>query len=256
MKRLFNLCLFLFICASTFAQGAEKYRSVYLGLGPRSLDTDEGIISTTFTDNSPSMDFFQDDFQVEDGYSRLGLQLGFKWGRYNGLSHSIGFDVSFGEHSGLGVLYSIGWSKTIEMADGWLTFRPALFGGFANYGFGIGQIDNNAGYIQIGNTEYYDPYLDLSLKSQVGLFGPELDIVYGFNDHFEVWLIGNYDIGTSNAKPKLEFSSPADDGGSSSLEIAGDNPLVTYNGEKMTELPYSVGGVRLTLGVSYVWQRD
>jgi hypothetical protein len=48
----------------------------------------------------------------------LGLQLGYKFGRYNGLSHSIGFDVSFGEHSGLGIAYSIGWSKTIELGDG------------------------------------------------------------------------------------------------------------------------------------------
>ena len=256
MKRILNLCIFLLICGSIYSQGAEKYRSIYLGIGPRTLDTNPGTISTTFTDNSPSMDFFQDDFEVEDSYSRLGLQLGYKWGRYNGLSHSVGFDVSFGDHSGLGLAYSIGWSKTIELADGWLTFRPALYGGFANYGFGIGQLENNAGYIQIGNTEYYDSYLDMKLKSQVGLYGPELDVAYGILDFLDIWVIANYDLGSSNAKPKLEFSSPADDGGSSSLEIEGDNPLVEYNGAKITELPYSVGGLRLTIGVSYVWQRD
>lgn len=256
IRIIFTFVLFSFLSTSIYCQDAEKYRSVYFGAGPRILNTDPGTISTTFTDNSPSMDFFQGDFNVEDSYTRVGIQLGYKWGRYNGLSHSIGVDFSLGSNSGGVVAYSIGWSKTIGLGDSWLTFRPALFGGFANYGFGIGQIDNNAGYIQIGNTEYYDDYLDMELKSQAGVFGPELDIVLGILDNIDVWLIANYDIGTSNARPELVFSSPDAEGGSSTVEIDGDNPLVTYNGEQITSLPYSVSGLRLTLGVSYVWQRD
>jgi hypothetical protein len=96
----------------------------------------------------------------------------------------------------------------------------------------------------------------MKLKSQVALYGPELDVVYGVLEFLDIWFIANYDLGSSNARPELVFSSPADEGGSSSLEIEGDNPLVEYNGAKITELPYSVGGLRLTLGVSYIWQRD
>lgn len=256
-KSITLLCLLTFVVSFSFAQDAERYRSIYLGVGPRVLDTDGGIINTSLFDNSPSMDFFEGSFDVADRYLRLGLQIGYKWGRYNGLSQSVALDVAFGQHSGMGVGYSIGWSKTFDLADGWLTLRPAFFGGFANYGFGIGRIENNASYIQIGSKQYYEPYLDLELRSQVGLYGPELDVVYGITDIFEVWVIANYDLGSPNGKARLDLISPNEEEGMSTIkDLSGDNPLITYNDNKITSLPYKVDGLRLTVGISYVWQRD
>lgn len=58
IKLIFSTCLCILIFNTAFCQDADKYRSIYLGIGPRTLDTNPGTISTTFTDNSSSLDFF------------------------------------------------------------------------------------------------------------------------------------------------------------------------------------------------------
>ncbi len=257
MKQLLSIFVLLLLVGSISAQSTDKYRAVSLGFGPRIINTDPGIISTSFTDNSPSMDMFVDDFTVEDSYTKIGVNVGYKWGRYNGLSQSVGLDITAGEHQRGSFYYSIGWTKTIELSNGWLSIRPAIYGGFSNQSFDLGQIENNAGYIQIGETQYYDNYLDISLKTQSGLYGPEIGVVYNSFEFLEFWATASYDLASSNARPKLIFMSPAEEGGTSTLDLEkATSATITYNGEEVTSLPYSTKGLRLTVGLSYVWNRD
>ena len=233
----------------------EKYREVSLGFGPRTLSTEPGVISTTFVDNSPSMDNFQGSFDVAESYTRFGFNLGYNWGRYNGLSQKLIIDFATGNNEAGIFNYGIGWNISRIVGDNILTINPGLFVGFGNYGFGIGEIENNAGFIQIGSTMYFDNELDMSLYSQAFIFGPEISIDYDVTDNIRLWINAAYDFSTNNDKPKLRFKGQ-ENTSEISLDEDTSNPLVTYNGNTISSLPYDPSALRASVGVSYYWQRD
>ena len=234
----------------------HKYRSIFLGFGPRTLNTDPGTITTSYIDESPSMDHLQTSVDVEDSYTRVGLQFGYKWGRYSGLSHSILFDIALGDNSGGLFSYSLGYNFLVEVNSTALLIRPAFYGGFGNYGFYIGEFENNSGYIEINGNIFTDKSLDVSLSSQVFIYGPEVDFMWMFNDFLDVFVNLNYDLKNTNSRPEVVFESLGGEGTTTSVDIDGENPIVTYNNEKLTSLPYDISGLRLTVGVSYVWNYD
>jgi len=260
MKRLlfcFIAIVAFFINESSAQSYPTKHRSIALGFGPRSLDTDPGMISSMFVDNSPSMDNFSSIVEVEDEYNRLGFNLAINFGRYKGLSHSFAFDVSLGEHKGGLFYYSLGYSIPLEVGSNILIIRPNANIGFGNFGFNVGEIENNAAYIQIGEKQYFSSSLDLLLESQTTIYGPALDLRYIIGGQFEVFGNVALDIASSNNRPSLVFIAPSSsEEGQSSVDIDGTNPLVTYNGSPITSLPYDASGLRVTIGVGYVWGKD
>lgn len=234
------------------AELPEKYRELSIGIGPRTLSTTPGVISTNFTDNSPAQDVFMGTFDVEESYSRMGLHVGYNWGRYNGLSHKVLVDFALGDQFAGIFNYGIGWNISKAMGSKILNINPGIFAGFGNYGFGIGDIENSSVFIQIGQTQYFDDKLDITLTSQVFLYGPECSIDVDLSDHIRLWVNAAYDIASSNNKPKLTFKGSE---AQSELETNDTNPRVTYNGELVESLPYDPSGIRLTVGFSYVWHR-
>ena len=237
----------------------RKYRSLFVGIGPRSFNTDPGTIITAYTDESPSMDHLETTVEVEDNYNKIGLQIGYKWGRYSGISNAVLFDISFGENQGGLVSYSFGYNFPMELGDGIFIFRPAFFAGFGNFGFDIGEIQNNAGYIEINGIQYYDSSLKVELSSQVVVYGPEVDFMWMFGGNFDAFLNVNYDLSGNNSRPEVKFSSTStgdDVSTGTSIDIDNANLDISYNGEALTTLPYKISGLRLTLGLSYVWNRD
>ena len=233
----------------------KRYRAIYLGFGPRFLNTDPGTIVTSFTDDSPTMDMLETLTDVKDDYLDPGFQLAYRFGKYEGLSHAITIDVNLGEHYGALFTYGLGYNFTQFVGDRLMTIRPSVYVGFGNYGFNVGQLINNAAFIQIGETQYTDPSLDVLLKSQVFVIGPSVDLQYNITDRFDIYINASYDIASNNSRPKLEFTPTNGRGTTSTLSIDSDNPNVTYNGEKLTSLPYDISGIRLTAGIAYVWKR-
>lgn len=265
---LFLLSFMLTTFVSTELSGQEvrtslylqKYRSVFLGFGPRFLDTDPGSIVTTFVDDSPSMDSFNSTFDVEDGYTNLGINFGFKFGRYRGLSHDIVFDVTATSSYTFKFGYSLGWNFLFDMGGKNIVIRPSLQGIVENTVFQIGQLQNNAAYIQVDDIQYFEPELNVDLRSESVTVAPRLDITYVFAKRFDVYFRAAYDLRSDNTNPRLELSVPSDlrtdeSPADSELDIDGDNPLVLYNGEKLESLPYRTGGLRVSIGVSYLWNR-
>ena len=259
----FTFLTIVIVCQLGFAQSdasgfPNKYRSFTLGFGPRILDTYPGTLFTSFIDDSPSMDNLSTTTMIEDSYTRVGLFLAFNFGKFKGLSHSVAFDISLGDHQGGLFYYSLGYSIPMEVGENTLIIRPAMNAGFGNYGFDVGELENNASYIQIGETQYFDSQLDLHLKSQTFVYGPALDLHFIVQDKFKIFANVAYDIASSNTNPTLEFSPPSssDNDNTSSLNIDGSNPFVTYNDEKITTLPYEASGMRITVGVGYTWARD
>ena len=259
----------LFCCLSTLSLSAQKvktslylqkYRGIVFGLGPRFLDTDPGIISTTFVDDSPSMDSFNSNFDIKDSYTQVGINFGYKFGRYRGLSHDILFDISASNNYQIIFGYSLGWNFLFDMGGKDIVIRPALQAFGSNQVFQIGQIQNNAAYIQIEDRQYFEEELNLELRSELLAISPRLDVTYVFADRWDCFLKMAYDFPRDNTNPRLDFSVPSDlrtenSPATSTLDIDGDNPSVRYNGEKLESLPYNPGGLRLTIGISFLWNR-
>lgn len=238
----------------------QKYRSIFLGIGPRFLNTDPGTIVTNFVDDSPSMDAFNSTFDVKDGYFQLGVNFGYKFGRYRGLSHDILLDVSTSANYSAKFAYSIGWNFLFEKGDKNLVVRPALQAVAGNQVFAIGQIENNASYIQIGQTQYYEDALDVELRSESFFLAPRVDVSYIFAERWDVFFKAALDLAASNSNPRLGFDVPEDlrteeSPSSSSRSIDGDNPQVFFEGEKLESLPYKTSGLRVSIGISYLWNR-
>jgi hypothetical protein len=232
----------------------KYYRSVGIKFGPRWLNTDPGTINTMFADDSPATDFFNSSYDVKDNYFGLGIQLDYSWRRYNGLSHSIFVDLNVGENFGGLFEYSIGWSFTRDVGR-FLSIRPNIGLGFGNYGFKIGQIENRTGYIQVNETIFDDDFVDITLVSQVFLISPQLDVRYGLTENIFVTGQLSFDISSADSNAELRFKSPSGDG-EATRKIEGDNPKVTLNDKKLTSLPYNAGGLRVSFGISYSWNRD
>ncbi len=231
----------------------DRYRSLGIKFGPRTLNTDPGIIVTSFLDESPAPDFFSANTIVEDSYNSFGLQIDYSWRRYSGLSHSLFVDLSLGENFGGLFEYSIGWSIPVALGSKFLIVRPNIGLGFGNYGFGLGSIENTTGYIQVGESIFEEAELPITLKSQILVFSPQVDLRYTLSPNFHITGQISYDSASGNSNPKLVFEG---DGGTAEKEIDTDNPSVTFNGEKITSLPYKAGGLRLSIGAAYTWNID
>lgn len=239
----------------------QRYRGVFFGVGPRYLNTDPGVISTTYVDDSPSMDSFNAEFEVKDGYTQMALNFGYKGGRYRGTSHDYMFDVTLGtKNYTTKVGYSWGWNFLTKFKNSELVIRPAVQVVGVNTVFNLGTIQNNAAYIQVGETQYYERELKVELRGESVTFAPRLDFTYVFADRWDCFFKAAYDVPAANTNPAIKLSVPEnlrsdDSPGPSSLDIDTANPLVTYQGEKLESLPYTTGGLRMTFGVSFLWNR-
>lgn len=244
------------ITQSEFRSG---YHSVTLGFGPRTLDTTPGTILTSYVDDSPSMDNLSTTTEVFDKYSTVGINIAYQYGKYKGLSHSLAIEGSLGKNEGYLIYYSLGYSFYTDIGSRFLIAQPSFNIGYGENGFDVGDIENNAAYIQIRDDQYFSSSLNLNLHANIVIFGPAVDLQYLVAGNFKIFANVAYDIASNNFNPKLVFKTPntnsRDEKRQTSVEIDGDNPLVTYNGERLTTLPYKATGIRATFGVGYIWSR-
>ncbi len=257
MKKLLLLSLLLITIFQLQAQDEVpwKYRALYLGGGPRTLAAEEGSIEFSFVDDSPSMDNLQSSTPVEDNYNSIGIQFGFMWGRYNGMSYDLNLDFS------KNTIFELSVGYTMTMAKGYNTFsiRPSINGGLGAYGFDLGDLENNGLFIQIGEKQFFGDFLNTRLNSSVATWGPRLDFFTNIGEHLGIILKVNYDI-ASSGNLDINFSDPSsgeDQVTFSPISLKEDttNPDVRFNGEKLTSLPFDTGGLRISIGVAYVWNK-
>lgn len=236
----------------------KKYRAIVLGIGTRGIASDPGTIVTNFVDDSPSMDSFSATEEIDDYQARVGVQFEFKFGRYEGLSHGIMFDLAFGNTEGVALGYSLGWNVPLEVGSKFLHVRPNVTGLIGNTRILLGRIQNNAGFIQINQTQFFDSQLNVKLNSSSALVRLGVDFMYPLTDRIHLYANVGYDFGSQVGEPDLMFESLAtvDEQQSANKPLDTDNPNVTYNGEKVTELPFSLTGLRLTVGAAYVWSKN
>ena len=229
----------------------HKYRAVTLGFGTRGLSTTPGTIVTSLIDDSPSMDSFSGTKEIDDFKGRLGMQVGYHFGKYRGMSHSFFFDGAFGEIGTFYFGYSIGWNFPIKLKYRYLHLRAAVAGYVGNTRIKLGSINNNASYIQIGEKQFFDDEVKVKLESDNFLWKPHLEILYPFNDNFNFFGNIGYEMG-GQSNVDMRFESK-DGEITAEKAIDGDNPFVSFNGDKLEELPFDLGGLRFNVGIAYVW---
>jgi hypothetical protein len=239
----------------------QRYRGIFFGIGPRYLNNDAGTIVTSYVDDSPSMDNFSTTLEVKEGYLQPALNFGYKGGNYRGPSHDYMMDVSLNtKRYAVKVAYSWGWNFLTKFKNSDLVIRPSIQGVIGNSVFNLGELRNNALYIQVEDTQYYERELNVELRAESVTVAPRIDFTYVFADRWDVYLRAAYDIPTGDINPRLVISVPEalrteNSPGDSSLDIDGDNPTVTYQGRTLTNFPYTTGGLRVTFGVSFLWNR-
>lgn len=237
----------------------NKYRAIVLGFGTRGISSTPGTIITSFVDDSPSADSFQSTEEIDDYQSRAGVQFGFHFGKFQGLSHSIFFDIAFGEAQGVALGYSLGYNFSVPAGNKYLHIRPNVTGLLGNTRILLGKIQNNAGYIQIGTTEFYDSELNVKLNGSTFLLRPGCDFMYDLTENISLFANASYDFGSQSGEPDLYFESLASAGDNqqtASKPLDSPSVNVTYNGDEVTELPFELGGLRFTIGAAFVWTKD
>ena len=252
MKYLLLFLLIPFTLQAQETQLPEKYLTVTLTAGPRTLDTQTGDIYASFIDDSFLPDTFTTYTPLKDSYTRAGIQIGVHWGKYKGISHSLVLDFAQSENKTNHFAYSIGYSIPVPMGDHHLIIRPNIAGILGNTKLYLGEIQNTSSYLQINDLLYYEEYIELNLTATNALYAPQLDLYYKLHQRYAITLQIGYDIGTQISKPKLQFIQPSDydEQTPTTKPINTDNPLIRFNDQPLTKLPYQLNGPRISLGAS------
>lgn len=252
-----TLLIALFIIAMISANAQNKNFKLWLnaGFGPRILNTDPGVITTNFVDDSPSRDRLQSEVEVKDQYNRLGLNVELGYAHPFNLSHSVIVDVAFGKAGTTLFGYSLGYNQKIKIGEeSKVIIRPALFGMVGYTNFKLGKIHNNAGFIQIGNDTYFDNELNVSLTQNAFVFGPQLNLFYIFPNEIGISCTLSYDFLYENGNPEVSFwtsNNNNQNNRQSRVNLDNDNLAITYNNKQIKKLPYQYGGLRLSLAISF-----
>lgn len=260
-KTTITLSLILITLLSIQAQNKSFDLWFNAGFGPRLLDTDPGLITTFYVDDSPSRDHLQSEVEIKDEYKRTGLNVELGYAHAFNLSHAFTVDAAFGKAGSFLFGYSVGYNKKIKLGkESKLVIRPAISAIIGRGNFKLGEIQNNAAYIQIANQRYFDDYLIVSIIQNNYIFGPKLNVSYIFPNEIGINCSLAYDFNFSaqptpdvyfrSTNPPPSNSKNAPNNGSSIVSLDSDNISIDFNGNEIKQLPYKYGGFRISFAFS------
>lgn len=259
-KLILTLSLLFCVFISTNAQNKDFNLWLNIGAGPRLLDTDPGMISMDFVDDSPSRDNLQSTVEVEDLYKRVGLNFEIGYAHPFNLSHALAVDLAVGKPGMWLFGYTLGFNQKFKIGkDSKLIVRPAAAAMLGGINFNLGKIQNNSAYIQIGNAQYFDNELNVSLLQDIFVYGPQLGLFYIFPNEIGINCTIDYDFNRERGLPVLNFTSTdrlnesdnAPNDGRSRVSLDDNNNVtIDYKGNQIKKLPYKYGGFRISFAFS------
>lgn len=260
MKKIKLLSLFLLSSILASAQSKDFNLWLNMGVGSRLLDTEPGIITTSYIDDSPSRDTFESMVTVKDQYKRLGLHFEIGYAHPFNLSHSLIVDFAVRKPNLWLFGYSLGFNQKFRVGnDSKIIVRPSIAAMLGAINFNLGKIQNNSSYIQIGNEQYFDDELNVALLQDIFVYGPQLGLFYIFPNEIGVSCNIAYDFNYERGQPQLSFSSSntsnnsetAPNDGNSRVNLDdSNNVIIDYSGNQIKKLPYKYGGFRLSFAFS------
>lgn len=237
----------------------DKWRAVTLAFGARGFASDPGTIETNFVDDSPSMDSFSSIEEIDDFQNRWGGLLSFTFGRMHGISHKVIIDYVWGNSESAHFGYGIAYTHPIEVGSGTMLIRAGVTGMIGNQRISLGRIQNNAAFIQINQTQFFERELRVKLNADTYILRPQAEVFFPVSDNIRIFANLGYDIGGQTSEvPTLWFepvNTLAENSADSAEKDLGPTATVTYNDENITQLPYDVKGLRFSIGAAFYWEK-
>ena len=239
---------------SSFNRAGKLKATMDLSLGIRNLGFQEGVFYTAYVDESPSRDFLVTTTESSQKYNRFGLSTGLTFHSLkNNMTHSLFVDFALGQNQLFLFGYNIGWGiQVFEKAS----LRPSVNLALGFNRFKLGQLDNNASYIQINGNQYFNDHLDLRLVRILGYAGPQADLRYEVGRLLELVCSVAYDFGIKTDIHRI-FGIPSVSGGSDNdppnalIELDDPSLVLEYNSEPFEGFDISYNSLRLSLGLSF-----
>lgn len=226
-----------------------------LGLGPRILNTNPGSMTTFLANDSSPDNPFQSTVDVEDSYTRLGIQPAIGYTHPWGLSHTVFADITFSNNFTFLYGYSLGWDIPFNIGSSRFILRPAAHAALGEIHLPLGKIENEVGgSIELNGNTYYSNFLRIWIYQQIYTYGPQLDFTSLFPSGMGLTLSVAYDFAQNINTPRMYYSTPAantqrngDDALRNFVKLDHSDLNVEYNDVTIDQLPHEYGGFRVTL---------
>ncbi len=225
----------------------KKYIGFGLKYGTRSMKSDVGVLAINFIDDSQVKKAYSFNTITEEKFKGTGFQIDFNWGKYNGISSSLMFDIMLGKYDGGLFGYSIGWNFPISIGQNFFLVRPAIIGLVGNYGYSFGKLNVYSPQIQIKNT-VFDPNIEIGTSSQIYAYGPLTDLRFSISNKYHVIAQIVYLFTTDNNNVELNFNSGKS---KSETKKTDQNNYISFNDHIVNSLPYDASGIKFSIGLAY-----
>ena len=246
--------LLVLIFIPTFIFSQEQNIITTFEFGTKPLKINELDVKLSYIDESPSPDYFSTDFSLEPSESVNYVSIGFMQDNFKekflmGLKADMFFKQMFGFNLDLCGGYLINASDNFKFGP---KVDVTLFG-IANKN--IGKLQNNTGYIQVNDTEFYDDEVKVSFQNIWFGLKPSLFAIFNPTSAFHVFANVGYSLNASLVN--IGFSGEGEvenENTSASENLDADNVTFTINHPSGLEDPkkeakFGFNGLNFSFGV-------
>lgn len=155
------------------------------------------------------------------------------------------FNKMYGGDFGLELGYVLPYFQKNKFA-----IYPSVGVGYGFYDLDIGDMTNSTGTIVINGKNFTDKSLKVNFRKDFIALRPSLNFYYELSKKISLQLTGSY-LYTFNFKDGLHFYGSTSKQ-SQSIDLSSNNVSLMVDGVKKSELPYSLRGVEIRLGIGFI----
>ena len=189
----------------------KKPLSGFVGLGYRPLSYNNHSLAFRYTDESPSRDRISSTFFIPSNSSVLTVHGGLEQYFPSGWMLKLNGEFYLNSIGGGGV--ELGGGHIFEPISG-LIVMPSVGLGINWVKVPLGQISQNAQYIQVNETQFYSPTVSVGLSSPSLTLRPELIFSSDIYDNYFIRLAAGYHHTISKLSNDLIFHGEGQNGDS------------------------------------------
>ena len=235
----------------------RKYYAFSFGFGTRSLIVQKGPIAINFQDESGlnlSKDYSTDDIGTK---SITGYQFALSMGKYTKLAHSLTFDFSLGDQKNGFLGYSLGWNFPFEVGDRYVILKTGFMGVIGVAQLNVGPFVNSQDFV-LGDIVIAPNSYKMAFETEFAGLGPQIEVSYFLLRSVNMFLSMDYLFVNNYTDNHYLIFSPddaTDSSYNSRYSISDESLNIEYENEKLEEVPFTYGGLRMNIGFSLLLNR-
>ncbi|MFT6334617.1 MAG: hypothetical protein ACI86M_001506 [Saprospiraceae bacterium] len=254
MNKILQIALFILIYTQSFGQGlTEKYSSFDVGLVAGTLNFTGSDLNLNFSENSIRELEYSFDKKLDAKHSYNAIKVGFKWGKYSGLSYSLFMHAALGDGKNKFGM-SVGYNYPIEVGIFDILIRPSIAFSGVNSTYEIGTTKIDTFGIVIDDTDYVDRTLNIAITNSTCYVTPKIETTFLIEQKFGISLSAAYDIPFNSSEQDIDFK--AEDFDSTSLPFDSEFHNFTVDGITPTGDIFTYHGIVYSLGISWYYNRE